>query len=45
MIIISPSKKLNIQSETINYKFSEPKFKNKIKILSENLKGLSISAT
>lgn len=43
MIIISPSKKLNIQSETINYKFSEPKFKNKIKILSENLKDLSIS--
>ena len=43
MIIISPSKKLNIESETIKYKFSEPKFKKKIKILSENLKDLSIS--
>ena len=43
MIIISPSKNLNIQSETINFRFSEPKFKKKIKILSENLKDLSIS--
>jgi cytoplasmic iron level regulating protein YaaA (DUF328/UPF0246 family) len=43
MIIISPSKNLNIEPETVNYKFSEPKFKKKIKILSENLKGLSIS--
>ena len=43
MIIISPSKNLNIETETVNYKFSEPKFKKKIKILSENLKDLSIS--
>ena len=43
MIIISPSKNLNIETETVNYKFSEPKFKKKIKILSENLKGLSTS--
>jgi len=43
MIIISPSKNLNIKPEIINYKFTEPKFKKKIKILSENLKDLSAS--
>ena len=43
MILISPSKNLNIRSETINFNFSEPKFKKKIKALSDSLKGLSIS--
>ena len=43
MILISPSKNLNIRSETINFKFSEPQFKKKIKVLSDSLKGLSIS--
>ena len=43
MILISPSKNLNIRSETINYKFSEPQFKKKIKVLSDSLRGLSIS--
>ena len=43
MILISPSKNLNISPETINFKFSEPKFKNKIKALSNSLKCLSIS--
>ena len=43
MIIISPSKNLNINPETINFKFSEPKFKKKIKGLTDSLKGLSFS--
>lgn len=43
MILISPSKNLNIRSESINFNFSEPKFKKKIKALSDSLKGLSIS--
>ena len=43
MILISPSKNLNISSESINFNFSEPKFKKKIKALSDSLKGLSIS--
>lgn len=43
MILISPSKNLNIKAETINFKFSEPKFKKKIKVLSDCLKGLSNS--
>ena len=43
MILISPSKNLNIKPETINFEFSEPIFKKKIKALSESLKGLSIS--
>ena len=43
MILISPSKNLNISPETINFKFSEPIFKKKIKALSDSLKGLSIS--
>ena len=43
MILISPSKNLNIRSETINFNFSEPKFKKKMKALSDSLKGLSIS--
>ena len=29
MIVISPSKNLNIKPENINYNFSEPKFKKK----------------
>ena len=43
MILISPSKNLNIKPETINFKFSEPIFKKKIKVLSDSLKELSIS--
>ena len=43
MILISPSKNLNISPETINFKFSEPIFKKKIKALSDSLKGLGIS--
>ena len=42
MILISPSKNLDIKAETINYKFSETKLK-KIKLLSDCLKGLSNS--
>ena len=42
MILISPSKNLNIEPETINFKFTEPKFKEKIKVLSDGLKSLSI---
>ena len=42
MILISPSKNLNIEPETINFKFSDPKFKKKIKLLSESLKGLNV---
>ena len=42
MILISPSKNLNVEPETINFKFSDPKFKKKIKVLSESLKGLSV---
>ena len=43
MILISPSKNLNISSETINFKSSEPQFKKKIKVLSDSLRGLSVS--
>ena len=43
MILISPSKNLNIRHEIINFKFSQPQFKKKIKVLSDSLKGLSIS--
>ena len=43
MILISPSKNLDITSETINFKFSEPQFKKKIKLLSDSLKDLSNS--
>ena len=43
MILISPSKNLNIKPETINFKFSEPKFQKKIKVLSDSLKDLTIS--
>jgi len=43
MILISPSKNLNTRSENINFKFSEPKFKKKIKVLSDSLRSLSVS--
>ncbi len=43
MILISPSKNLNIKPEAVNFNFSEPEFNKKIKILSESIKGLSIS--
>ena len=43
MILISPSKNLNTGYEIINFEFSEPQFKKKIKVLSDSLKGLSLS--
>ena len=43
MILISPSKNLNIEMETVDFKFSEPKFKKKIKLLSNSLKDLDTS--
>lgn len=43
MILISPSKNLNIEMETVDFKFSEPKFKKKTKLLSNSLKDLDTS--